>query len=189
MRLPYPSMPPGALALETSARVFHRSVQLGVLRPPDRRHRDAWFDVIAASTWRHADQQTAAPALSLKLETVDATDLLLVVDEGDNAPLPITSARLLLPSYRLRFFQPPDTELRLAYGRDDLGPPKYDLALLASEVMGAPAREVEPAREPGRRAAGAESFISPRMFWAFLAVAVVALVAVIAKLLGADFQR
>ena len=73
------------------------------------------------------------------------TELVLVVDEGDNAPLPLTKARLLLPSYRLRFFHAGGTPLRMVYGRDDLQPPQYDLALLAPRVMGAGAREVDAA--------------------------------------------
>ena len=64
------------------------------------------------------------------------TQLFLVVEEGDNAPLPITKARLLLPSYRLRFFHAGNALLRLTYGRDDLQPPQYDLALLAPQGHG-----------------------------------------------------
>src|SRR5206468_11077399 len=149
IRMPHPRLPPGRLTIETSARIFQRSVQVGVVRQPDRRRRDVWFDRLAASTWRHAEQQTAAPALILPLPTVDASELLLVVDEGDNAPLPIGIARLLLPSYRLRFYPPEKSELRLAYGRDDLPPPRYDLSLLAPQVMGAPAREIIAGPEAG----------------------------------------
>ena len=68
--------------------------------------------------------------------------MLLVVDEGDNAPLPMTKARLLLPSYRLRFYHAGNAPLRLVYGRTDLQPPQYDLALLAPQVMGAQAAEI-----------------------------------------------
>jgi hypothetical protein len=182
IELPHPGLPAGALALETSARIFQRIVDIGVLRPPDRRRRDAWFEVMAASTWRHTDQQTAAPALTMRVPAVDKTELLLAVDEGDNAPLPVVSARLLLPSYRLRFFRPEKNELRLVYGRDDLPPPRYDLSLLAPQVMGAPAREISASPE---RAGGAETsapFVSPGIFWAFLSTAVIALLVLIVRL-------
>ncbi len=89
------------------------------------------------------------------------TELVLVVDEGDNAPLPLTKARLLLPSYRLRFFHAGGTPLRLVYGRDDLQPPQYDLALLAPRVMGAE-RERSMRHPPASAApSSAESFASP----------------------------
>ncbi len=178
--LPHHRLPASTLVLDTSARVFQRSVQVGFERPPDRRHRDAWFDVRSTSVWQHVDQQTAAPALSVRLEGDDQRDLLVIVDEGDNAALPITGARLLLPSYRLRFYQPPDASLRLVYGRADLQPPRYDLALLAQQVMGAPARAAaaEPeSAEPAASAAG--SLLSPWMFWTFLGVAVLVLIGLI----------
>jgi hypothetical protein len=186
VRFPYPGLPAGTLTLETQARVFQRHVELGVPRPPDRRRRDRWFDVIAEGTWRHADQQTAAPALTMRVPTVDRTELLLAVDEGDNAPLPVVAARLLLPSYRLRFFRPDNTELRLAYGRDDLPPPRYDLSLLAPQVMGAPAREVSAGTEDaGGAGTSPPALVSPRVFWAFLSTAVIALLVLIVRLVRA----
>jgi len=181
IRFPYPGLPAGALVLETSARIFQRTVDLAVLRPPDRHRRDAWLDIVASGTWRHDDQQTPASALTLRVATVDTTELLLIVDEGDNAPLPLVAARLLLPSYRLRFFRPEGTEIRLAYGRDDLPPPRYDLALLAPQVMGAAAREMTAAPERGGREP-TPSLVSPRAFWAFLATAVIALLVLIVRL-------
>ena len=46
--------------------------------------------------------------------------MLVVVEEGDNEPLPIATARALLPAYRIRLFRAPDARLRVAYGRADL---------------------------------------------------------------------
>ncbi|HEX2452452.1 MAG TPA: DUF3999 family protein [Vicinamibacterales bacterium] len=184
LTLPYPNLPPGSLVVETTARVFQRNVELGVLRPPDRQRRDSWFDGLAANPWRHADQQTAAQPLTLRVPSVNATELLLIVDEGDNAPLPLGSVRLLLPSYRLRFFHPADADLRIAYGRDDLAPPQYDLTLLAAQIMGESAREISTG--PERSGATTEApLVSPPFFWGFLGVAVVALVALIVRLVKA----
>jgi Protein of unknown function (DUF3999) len=186
LRLPFARLPAGSLALETSARIFQRNVELGIVRPPDRERRDAWFDAIAAGTWRHADQQTSAPLLTLRIPSVDVTEVFLAVDEGDNAPLPVVAARLLLPSYRLRFFRPEKSELRVGYGRDDLAAPRYDLSLLAPQVMGAAAREIAAAPERGGGSRSSEpSLISARTFWIFLGVAVLALLALIVKLVRA----
>lgn len=188
IRLPYADLPDGRLVLETSARVFDRQVQVAIERQPDRRRRDAWLDVVAASTWSHARQDAAAHALVLPLKGTDATELVLIVDEGDNAALPITGARLLLPSYRLRFYRPASSPLRLVYGRDDLAPPQYDLALLAPQVMGAEARETT-ATPPQVHAGPGDSFISPRLFWALLAGAVLVLLALIARLVARPDPR
>lgn len=181
VQLPYANLPGAQIVLETSARVFRRTVQTGVERPADRHRRDTWFDGTANVYWQHADQNTLAPALVLPVSTRGDTEILIVIDEGDNSPLPISSARLLLPSYRLRFFRPA-RPLRLVYGRPDLSLPRYDLALLAPQVMGAEAREIAAAAEDSAASAPAPAFISPTMFWAGLSVAVLLMLGIIAKL-------
>jgi hypothetical protein len=181
VQLPYASLPSAQLVLETSARVFRRIVQAGVERPPDRRRRDAWFDGSVNAAWGHADQNTAAPALPLPISTGEEREILIVIDEGDNSPLPISSVRLLLPSYRLRFFRP-QGPLRLVYGRADLAMPRYDLALLAPQVMGAEAREITASPEDAAASAPAPAFISPRLFWIGLGVAVLVLLAIMGRL-------
>ena len=180
--LPYPKLPPATLVVETSARVFQRGALVGFDRAPDRYRRDPWFDVSASQTWSHADAETPARPLALKLERMEETEMRLVIDEGDNAPLPITAVRLLLPSYRLRFYAPAATSLRLAYGRDDLQVPRYDLALLAPQVMGAVATEIGAAAPSATAPSEDHQFISRPFFWGLLGLAVVALLGLIVRL-------
>lgn len=187
LTLPETNLPSATLILETSARVFQRTVRIGVDRPPDRHRRDAYFDVRAAETWRHADEQTPARPLALRLDTMPESEILVVVDEGDNAPLPITAARLLLPSYRLRFYL--GGPLRLVYGRDDLQPPQYDLALLAPRVMGARASEIAAAPAATAASAARPSFASPQTFWIVLTGAVLILLALIVKLIRGQGEQ
>jgi hypothetical protein len=181
--LPHAHLPGATLVLETSARVFQRNVRVGIERPPDRHRRDAWFEVRAAETWRHADAETAARPLSLALGRIEQTDLRVAIDEGDNPPLPITAARVLLPSYRLRFYHPAEASLRLVYGRTDLQPPQYDLALLAPQVMGAVAGEIAADAASTAAPAASPSFVSPTAFWAMLGTAVVVLLGLIVRLI------
>jgi hypothetical protein len=183
--LPFANLPGARLVLETAARVFQRNVTVAVLHPADRQRRDPWMEVIASARWTHADQQTPPPALVLPVQQMDTTELFVTIDEGDNAPLKLSGARLMLPSYRARFYQPAGAALRLVYGREDLTAPRYDLALLAPQVMGAAATEIAaaPATEV-ERASGA-TFVSPRLFWIVLGVAVVVLLGLIARLVAA----
>jgi hypothetical protein len=181
--LPYADLPAGTLVFETAARVFQRKVRLGIEQQADRRRRDPWFDEIASAPWRHADRQATARPLSLRIDRTDRTDLLLVVDEGDNAPLPITSVKLLLPKYRLRFYYPATGSVRLGYGRDDLQAPQYDLALLAQQVMGAAAREATLAPDASaERERSDRRLIAPVTFWILLGGAVLVLIGIIARL-------
>jgi hypothetical protein len=187
VRLPFPNLPSAQLVLTTSARVFERIAAVSVERPADARHRDAWLSQIATGRWAHAEQSRPAPALTLPLSPVDATELLLVISEGDNSRLPITTTRLLLPSYRIRLFRDDRAALRMVYGRSDLGPPSYDLAILAPQVLGVSAREVSPAAEEAGAAArpglAASALMSPRLFWSVLVVAVIALAVLLMRLL------
>jgi hypothetical protein len=176
--LAHGAAPPSRLVLETSARVFARAVRVYAERSdrPGPAPRP-----LAEATWSHADPSRPAPPLALPLPAVRAERLLLAVDDGDNAPLPIASARLLLPAWRLRFFHP-GPELRLVHGAEGLSAPRYDLALLAPRLRAAPAAEVAlgPAPAPARRMPTARA-----AFWAVLAAAVGSLLLLVARLVRA----
>ncbi len=185
-RVTYPleGLPPSRLVMTTPARVFDRRVTIGEERERDERRRDPRFDVLASAEWRHADQDLAARPLTIDVPPLHSKALVVVVDEGDNTPLPIDAARLLLPSYRIRLYRGSGTALRVAYGRRDLQRPQYDLALLAPQVLGASAREVAlDAERSTTSTAAAPSLVSPGLFWAVLAIAVVVLVGFIVRLL------
>jgi hypothetical protein len=188
-RVAYPvaGLPATRLVLTTSARVFRRAVTLGQEREPDRRRRDRWFDLVATAQWVHADQDRPAMPLTLSVPPLQNRPLLIVIDEGDNTALPITGAQVLLPSFRLRLFRENGMALRVAYGRKDLARPQYDLALLAPQVLGTPAVDVslQPESPAGPRST-TSAVVSPRLFWAALAIAVVVLLGLIARLLRAE---
>jgi uncharacterized protein DUF3999 len=181
---PFEHLPSTRIVLSTSGRVFKRALTVAVERQPGRHHRETWLETLSTFFWTHVDQDTAAPDVTVPVPSVDAKDLLLIVEEGDNAQLPITGVRLLLPSYRLRFFRDSSAQLRLAYGRRDLAPPAYDLTLLAPQVLGVTAVEIEAAGEPASRSVNATAAaVSPRFFWVTLVVAVVVLLVLIGRLL------
>ena len=181
LRLPCANLPPSRIAIETSARVFQRSVQIATVRPADRHSRNARLEIITATSWGHVSSEAPADGLTLSVAPGDASELWLSIDEGDNSALPITAVRLLLPSYRFRFYRPARSSLTLVYGRSDLLAPRYDLALVSHDLLNAVATEVSPNGErqtkPARR-----SFVSPVHFWIFLSMAVVILLALIVRL-------
>jgi hypothetical protein len=178
--LPYDNLPAARLVLETSERLFRRRLHLGALRQPDRQHRSAWLDIIATRDWQHGDRVSDPEPLELAVHAARSTVLFLIVDEGDNRPLPLETARLLLPSWRARFVKPAGT-LWLLYGNDATTAPKYDLALNPSPVLGGAARDVSAAPEDPASAARVRQ-LSPAAFWIGMVVAVVVLLAVLARL-------
>ena len=177
--LPFENLPEPVIALQTSATVFRRLLQLGVERPPDRRRREAAFELVTQAVWEHADAVTPPP-LELGLRFERSRELLLIVDEGDNKPLPITAVKLLLPGWRLRFHRPAGA-LTLLYGKNDIGRPRYDVAVGAPPVISGQAAEV--VAEPERAPEPPATIMSPRAFWVGLAVAVVLLLGLLVRLI------
>jgi hypothetical protein len=186
-RVTYPmaGLPESRLVLSTTARVFDRGVSVVEEREPDQqRRRDPWTDTLAATRWVHADQNRPATPLTIPVRPLHGTGLFVLVEEGDNAPLALEAGRLLLPAYRIRFFRDGGSPLRVAYGRTDLDRPKYDLALLAPQVLATPAADVVlDVERPAADVVTTAGLVSPRLFWGALAIAIVVLLSLIARLL------
>jgi hypothetical protein len=103
---------------------------------------------------------------------------------GDNSALPITTAILLRPSYRRRFFRQDGTELTLYYGNANIETPRYDIALLSPYLIGALADEISLPADlgtPSGRAAGPGT--QTMVFWLILGFGVILLLILIARLL------
>ncbi len=177
LELPYDTWPNGTrLVLTTSARVFDREVV--VRRVPDN-HRNRRAEAIASSPWRSADPELLPPAFEAGFAVRDARAIEVVIDEGDNATLPITSAQLLLPSRALRFYHP-GTPLYLLYGNRRASAPRYDLALLAPRLFGEPAREITLSATIDER--GEQDTSGRKWFWIGIVVAAVVLIAMLLRL-------
>src|SRR6185503_2108591 len=193
VRLPYEGLPESRLVLRTDARVFVRRVTLEVepsATQSDARPRGVGREgrrVVASAKWVNTDPATPAPALTLDVPALAYAELTLLVDEGDNAPLPIRDASLLLPNYRLRFVRDGRTTLSLLYGRSDVGAPRYDLALVAPRLLGAPAEDVVPS--PEGTPVNVTGITPTIVFWVALGVAVAALLALMVRLLKSGREQ
>jgi hypothetical protein len=179
LRMPYPTLPSSRLLIETPAGVFERPVELE--GPRSRRGEPRWS--AAPGIWRHTDPHRPAPPLALDLPAQPGAAVDLLLDEGDNAPLPLGRMRLEVPTWRLRFFHPGGGEVRLLYGRKGLRAPRYDLSLIASQLDPAHAREARLGREPSPGAAVDMARVPRGVFWGSLAAAVIVLLLVLARLL------
>ena len=177
IELPYDAWPGGTrLVLTTNARVFDREV---TVRRVQDTHRNRRAEPIASSPWRSAEPELPPPAFESDFVVRDARAIEVVIDEGDNAPLPITSAQLLLPSRALRFHHP-GTPLFLLYGNRRVSAPRYDLALLAPRLFDEPAREI--ALSPLIDERGDDAAPGRKWFWIAIVVAAVVLIALLLRL-------
>ncbi|HEX7150491.1 MAG TPA: DUF3999 family protein [Thermoanaerobaculia bacterium] len=169
--LPYGTLPSSAqLVLRTSANVFTRTV---TLRNDER--------TITSTRWEAGDPELTPPPLRFDASVGHTKIVDVVIDEGDNAPLPLTSAQLLLPSYAVRFHHP-GGPLFLLYGNAQLRAPRYDLTLLAPRLFGEPARELTPSAVQAPVPEGDQP--ERKFFWIVIGVAALALLVLLARVLA-----
>ena len=182
LTLPFATLPAAVLTIDTTAGVFERRVRL--VREEQRNPRDPPVVVtLDEQIWRNLDAGREAPPLSLRVPARAGSELMLVIDEGDNSPLQIASPKLYLPTYRLRFIRRSDDDLWLMYGRDGLAAPRYDLALLAPRVLGVRVPEVELSEVTEELPTITGGRIGTFVFWGALVLVLVVLLGLVARLL------
>lgn len=176
IHLPEAELPDATLILSTPTPTFSRTLTLRALHPDPPNAQP-----IASAEWSRTEEDSVAE-LRLALPWKAPGDLLLEVEEGDNAPLPLNTPRLEVPAYRLRFFHPGGTQLTLLYGNSDHKLPSYDISLLASELQDQPATAVSlgPVQDnPDRGPVGAAG----SLFWIGIVVAATVLFGLLIRLL------
>lgn len=128
LRIPLDGTAPVAtVQLETSRAVFERPVT--VLR-------DAGRTTVAIRhvIWNGPEK---GGTLAIALDERVGDTLLVRIDNGDDAPIPIDAVRVTSPVRELRV-RVPEGGARLVYGAPGAGAPSYDLALLRDEVRRMP---------------------------------------------------
>lgn len=169
----YPRLPEGRLSLSTADRVFRR--ELSVYAPlPSKPRKPVEYHRLDGGLWEHADPTVLPPPFELAIPSEVGDVLFVVIKNGDNTPLSLTGARLLLPSRSLRFFHTQGETLSLLYGDPNLGLPRYDISLLAEELSQAPS--VEAGLGPERQHVQPENHQPPLTRWFVVLLGATALI-------------
>jgi hypothetical protein len=177
--LPEDDLPPSELVLTTPASIFERTVTV-VARTKEDQRREHEVAYSSTEPWKHVVLASPPPELTFQLPRVAAAEVTVDIEEGDNNALPLGPARLRTPTYRLRFYSP-GGPLTLVYGNPSVGEPRYDLALLKSQLDGTAISQAS----LGPEVVNPESKTTPaekKVFWAAIVLAILALVVVLAKL-------
>ena len=183
VRLPARTAAISQLSCNTPAPYFRREVRLSVERSDERGVARAWL--LASATWTRPPGGKPVP-LSLRLAGFPETDtLFLEIEDGDNAPLPLAEVQAWYPLSRLLFPSPASTGTLLYYGNPKAAAPQYDIQVLAPTLMAAakvqatagPEEALQP-RAADQRAPAPAGWI----FWGVLALVVLALLAIVARL-------
>jgi hypothetical protein len=117
--------------------------------------------------------------------------VFLETDNGDNPPVELRNFRVFHPVTRLIFKAPSETTepLRLCYGNRHASAPRYDISLVAAQLLSAEkgAASLGPqdsiARKPSPTPTPTPQEQAGVVFWVVLALVVVGLLVVVARLL------
>ena len=185
IKLPRASLPVTRLTLASSTALFQRHLRL-FENIADERRGETVERPLADADWSHTPGD--ARPLTLGFYSPPTTDTFFIeTDNGDNPPIALTSIQAAYPVARL-LFKPEPGVVTLYYGNRTVTAPRYDLALVAGQILAAEKSVASlGAEEPARTGGWADQALAgPRggiIFWSALAIVVVALLIVVAKLL------
>jgi hypothetical protein len=188
VKLPQPGMPITRLVCTSPSPLFHR--QMRVWEEVSDERGDKFSAELGSGTW---DQTPNSPKRELVIELnarPQSDALFLETDNGDNPAIELRDFRGYYPVTRVVVKATPDPAqpVWLYYGNPDATAPRYDLTLVASELLKAQRSTVT---------TGAEENLSPKpsvvsqtltgstryIFWGALALVVIVLLAIMSRFL------
>jgi len=185
LKLPLARLPVTRLSCDSPTPLFRRDMALYELAT-DQRGGQYRRDLGGAAWTQSPDR--AARMLTLALHTPPLTDtLVLETHNGDNPPIELAHFEVACPVTRLFFKTASTDEVWLYYGNPDARPPRYDLSLVAGQLLSA-RKQVATlgTQELLRKPSWAEAVGAGKggvLFWGALALVVLALLWLIHRLL------
>lgn len=184
LKLPQAAIPITRISCASDSSLFERTFRLWEELTDERG--DKYPSELAQATWRRVPSQPAGP-LVVSLERTPRSDTILIETEnGDNPPIELHDFRGYYPATRVIFTSAKSQPIALYYGNDEASAPRYDAKLVAAQllrsekiaaVLGSQETlKTERVRETVR---GSARYI----FWGALGIVVVALFALISRLL------
>jgi hypothetical protein len=184
--LPYPRLPLARLTATVSTPLFQRDIRLLEDMEDERGYVSRRW--LGQASWSQAPGRRAT-AFTISLSQSPDTDTLwLETDNGDNPPIILGDVRGNYGATRLLFKAGADAPVDLYYGCASAGAPRYDLSLVGAQLLAA---------DKATPALGAEEILKDQslaetialaghsgvLFWGMLALVVIVLLVVIARLL------
>lgn len=184
LKLPQPGLPVTLLACATHTPLFQRDVvALEELR--DERG-EKYEHTLGRASWTQIPGGAKKNFTLALLSAPQSDEIILETQNGDNPPIELDQFQICYPVTRMLFKARTNDALALCYGNSDVNAPNYDLSLVANELLAAdkatatlgPEEVLKQSWEPkGTSSKGGA------VFWGILALVVVALLVVIARLL------
>jgi hypothetical protein len=187
LKLPKPNLPITRLTCAARTPLFQRDMTIYELVTDERgetlRHILSAYNTTWTQTPDFKNREFA-----LELSDSPRTDLLFLETQNrDNPPIQLENIQLFYSTKRVLFSAKTGDELFLYYGNPAARSPHYDLSLIAKELLAADKATASlGAEELQNKATYRVKNVSGKggvIFWGILAVVVVALLVVIARLL------
>lgn len=185
IKLPKSNLPLTGMRCEARSPLFQRNVTLYEELSDERG--DKYRNVVGTGAWTQTpDRNSREFALTLNQRSQSDT-LLLETENGDNPPIELEKFAVFYPATRALFKAKPGDELFLYYGNPRASSPRYDLNLVAGQLLAADKKTATLAAEEQLKKTLWRENQAPGkggvMLWVILAVVVVALLVIIARLL------
>ncbi|MBA3848400.1 MAG: hypothetical protein C0502_00195 [Opitutus sp.] len=185
--LPHAGIPVSRLVLRSGTPLFSRQFRLSERRESPNGGTSP--HLLATAAWSRRPEPGEPETCTLEIpERLTSDTLWLETDNGDNPAIALDAATATHPVARLVFKVTGPDGFELAYGRREAAAPQYDLRLVAARLLTVPRQVAQLAPAP---AAPAKSPIDRLLrsanggivFWSALALVVVVLLGVVARLL------
>jgi hypothetical protein len=181
--MPFANFPGSTLLLDSPTPLFRRTLSVTEQIQNEQGHFER---ILGSANWQRTPGQTPN-TFHLPLYTAPRAETIrLSTDNGDNAPLQLTSVRVVYPVVRLLFRVPDTKPLHLCYGNRRATRTRYDLQLVRREFETATkvaATLGDEEKLPGYEADPLTRGKGSPWLWAALALVVGALLWVVAKML------
>jgi hypothetical protein len=185
IKLPQSRLPVTRLSCATRTVLFQREITL-YEELADERGEKYRHNLGGASWVQKPDRKSREFFLTLD-GPLQSDTLFLETHNGDNPPIELEKFQLFYPATRILFKAKSGDALFLYYGNPRVIPPRYDLSLVAGQLLAADRIIATPAAEQQlRKSSWREHEIPGKggvVFWGILALVVVVLLVIISRLL------
>jgi hypothetical protein len=184
IKLPRNGLPITRLSCSARTPLFQRVVTLYESLSDDRG--ETYRRTLGGASWVQTPNR-ASNEFTLPLDSSPGSDtLVLETHNGDNPPIELDKFQAYYPAMRVLFKAQPADELLLYYANPQAASPRYDLSLVAGQLLAADQADAALAAEEQLKKSWGEGHRPGRgglVFWGMLAVVVVVLLIIISRLL------
>jgi hypothetical protein len=185
LKLPRAGVPVTRLTCLARTPLFERSLSLYEERTNESG--EIYRRALGSASWMRTPTR-ATNQFTLALGAAPTGDrLVLETENGDNPPIDLENFTAFYPATRALFKAKAGDGLYLYYGNSRVAPPRYDVSLVAGELLASDKATATLAAEQqvGKLSGGVNRLPASGgvVFWCVLAVVMVGLLAIIARLL------